>query len=67
MMQQFRSWVYPWTNENTNSKRYMQPNVHSSILSNSQDMTATQVPINKWSSDRRMGVSSNSKAPFELR
>ena len=28
-------------NENPNSKIYMQPNVHSSIIYNSQDMEAT--------------------------
>ena len=27
--------------QNTNSKRYMHPNVHSSIIYNSQDMEAT--------------------------
>ena len=28
-------------NKNTNSKRYMHPNVHSSIIYNSQDTEAT--------------------------
>ena len=28
-------------NKNTNSKRYMHPNVHSSIIHNSQDIEAT--------------------------
>ena len=35
-------------NKNTNSKRYMHPNVHSSTIYNSQDMEATQVPVNRW-------------------
>ena len=29
--------IYPEKNENTNSKRYMLPNVHSSTIYNSQD------------------------------
>ena len=32
-------------NENTSLKRCMHPNVHSSTIYNSQDMEATQVPI----------------------
>ena len=32
---------------NTNSKRYMHPNVHSSTTYNSQDMEATQAPIKR--------------------
>ena len=36
-------------NENTNSKRYMHPNVHSSTIFSSQDMEAIQV-----STDRQM-------------
>ena len=35
-------------NENTDSKRYMHPNVHSSMIDKSQVMVATQVPINSW-------------------
>ena len=31
----------PEENKNTNSKRYMHPNVHSSIIYNGQDMEAT--------------------------
>ena len=34
--------------ENTNSKKYMHPNVHSSTIYNSQDMVATLMPINRW-------------------
>ena len=32
---------------NTYSKRYMYPNVHSSVIYNCQDMKASQVPINR--------------------
>ena len=36
-------------NENTSSKRYMHPNVRTSIIHNYQDMEATQCPsIDKW-------------------
>ena len=35
-------------NENTNLKGYMHPNVHRSTIYSSQDMEATQVPINRW-------------------
>ena len=41
MNQQFHSWVYIKKTKNINSKRYMYPNVHSSIIYNSQDMEAT--------------------------
>ena len=34
--------------ENHNSKRHMHPSVHCSTIYNSQDMEATQVPINRW-------------------
>ena len=34
-------------NKNTNPKRYMHPNVHSSIIYDSQDVEATSVPINR--------------------
>ena len=40
MIQQFHCWIYVWKNKNTNSERYMHPNVHSSIIYNSQDMEA---------------------------
>ena len=33
--------IYPEKKENSNSKRYMLPNVHRSTLYNSQDMEAT--------------------------
>ena len=35
-------------NENSNLKRYMHPNIHSSTIYNSQDIEATQIPINRW-------------------
>ena len=44
MTQQFHSWVYippKKKTENTNSKRYMHPNVHSSIIYNCQDVEVT--------------------------
>ena len=34
-------------NKNTNLKRYMHPNVHSSMIYNSEDMEATLVSINR--------------------
>ena len=49
MIQQSRSCVYiKKKNENTNSKIYMKPNIHSSTTYNIQDMEATQIPINRW-------------------
>ena len=38
----------PGINENTNSKRNMGLNAHGFTVYNSQDMEATQVPINRW-------------------
>ena len=35
-------------NGNTNLKRYMHPNVHSSTVYNSQDMETTKVSANRW-------------------
>ena len=47
MIQQFYSWVCIWKkNKNTNSKRYMHPNVHNSTIYNNKDMEATQEPLN---------------------
>ena len=37
----------PKKNKNSNSKRYMHSNVHHSTIYNSQDMEATQVPVNR--------------------
>ena len=41
MIQQSHFWVCIQETENTNSKRYMHPNVHCSAVYNSQDMEAT--------------------------
>ena len=50
MIQHFHCCRYIWEkNKNTNLKRYICPNVCSSIIYNCQDMEATQRPI-----DRRM-------------
>ena len=47
--QQFHSWIYIYEkNKNTNSKIYMYPNIHNSIIYNCQDMGATWVSINRW-------------------
>ena len=46
MTKQFHSWVYIWKKKkNTNSKGYMYPNVHSSIIYNLQDTEANEVSI----------------------
>ena len=34
--------------ESSNSKKYMHPNIHSSMIYNSQDMGATEVSISRW-------------------
>ena len=47
MSQQFHSWHRSEKNKNTNLKRYMYPNFHSSTIYNSQDMETTQVSINR--------------------
>ena len=39
--------IYSEKNENTNLKRYMHLNVHSSIICNSQDMEATYVSLSR--------------------
>ena len=41
MIQQFYSWVYIQKNKNTNSKKHMHPDIHSSTICNSQDMEKT--------------------------
>ena len=33
---------------NTNSKEYIHPYVHSSVICNSQDQEAAQVPVSRW-------------------
>ena len=48
MIQGFHSWVHiQKKNKNMTLKRYVHPNVHSSIIYNSQDMEASQMPINR--------------------
>ena len=39
---------------NTNSKNFMHPYVHCSIINNRQDMETTQVPINRWADKKDM-------------
>ena len=34
--------------KNINLERYMHPNVHSTIIYNSQDTATTQVSVNRW-------------------
>ena len=46
MILQAHSWTY-LSRENHNSKQYRYPNVHCSIISNSQEMEATYVSINR--------------------
>ena len=41
--------------ENSNSKIYTYPNVHSSTIYNSQDTVTTEVPINRQTGLRRSG------------
>ena len=41
--------IYPEKMKNSNLKRYMHPNVHSSTIYNSQDMEATKRPLtDEW-------------------
>lgn len=47
MIQQVTSGYISEENQNTNSKKYMHQYVHHSIIYHSQDMKATQVPINR--------------------
>ena len=49
MIQQFYFWIYTQNKgKNTNLKRHMHPNVHTSIIYDRQDMEATRVSINRW-------------------
>ena len=41
MIQQSHSWNKSRKGKNSNSKRYMHPNVHCSTIYNNQDMEAT--------------------------
>ena len=40
---------------NTNSKEYMHPCVHSSIIYNGQHLEAAQAPINRWVNKKSFG------------
>ena len=39
--------TYNRKNKNTNSKRYMHPNIRSTVVYNRQDMEATEVSTNR--------------------
>ena len=41
-------WYLSGENENTNSKRYMHPIIHCSIIYDSQPVEATKVSIDRW-------------------
>lgn len=45
--QQFHFWVYAQRTENRASNRYMDTNVHNSIVHNSQKVEMTQASMNK--------------------
>ena len=49
--------------QNTSLKRYMHPYGHCSIIYNSQNVEATQVPINTWQDN----VTFNSQQPWQHR
>ena len=46
MTQQFHFWEYIWKNTNLNEHMYLF--VHCSIIYNSQDLKAAQVPTGRW-------------------
>ena len=48
MAHQFHCWCISREHKNTDLKRFMHPYIHCSIICNSQDMEATQMPINRW-------------------
>ena len=48
MIQLFHSWAFIQRKWNTNQKRYMHTDVHSSVIHNSQDVDPTSVSINRW-------------------
>ena len=56
MIQQLLSGIHTWKNKNTDLKRYMHPNVHSSIIYNSQDTEATQFSINRQMDKEEGGI-----------
>ena len=49
MIQQIYSWVISEEHKTTNSKIYVHPNAHSSIIYNSQEMNTTQcLSTDEW-------------------
>ena len=48
MTQQLYFWEFIEETRNTNSKEYMHPYVHCSVIYNSQGLKATQVSISRW-------------------
>jgi len=56
MTQQLYFCVYIPKNENSNSKIYVHPSVHSSITYTSQDMEAMSVFINRWMNKQDMVI-----------
>ena len=48
MTQQLYFWEFIEETRNTNSKEYMHPYVHCSVIYNSQDLEATQMSISKF-------------------
>ena len=56
MTQQFNSWVPIQYTKHTDSKRYMHPSTHSSIVNNCQVMEAILVSTNRWMGKRRCGI-----------
>ena len=48
------SWHLSEKNKNTDSKRFMQPHVHYSIVYTSQDMETTKVSVNGWMDKENM-------------
>ena len=59
LSQKIKNWTALWLSnstsrniseetQNTNSKEYMHPYVHYSIIYNCQDLEGAQVPISKW-------------------
>ena len=62
-----RPGIYMKKNKNTNSKRCMHPSVHSSMISNGQDMEATKVSINRWikiTTEYYSAIKKNAILPF---
>ena len=56
MIQQLLSGIHTWKNKNTNSKRYMHPNVRSSIFTIAKNTEATQFSINRQMDKEEGGI-----------